>query len=85
MSGSIRRPLRRGSGWQAEKPVELHEAILEAIKRPGEVVVDQFAESGNLGRAAMRKGSIAVLFEILKENVSRMVQNLSTPEISLQV
>jgi len=70
---------------QAEKPVELYEAILEAITRPGEMVVDQFAGSGNLGRAAMRKGRIGVLFEILKENVSRMVQNLSMPEISLQV
>ncbi|RRJ54637.1 site-specific DNA-methyltransferase [Paenibacillus oralis] len=70
---------------QAEKPVELYEAILEAITLPGEVVVDQFAGSGNLGRATMRKGRIAVLFEILKKNVSRMIQNLSIPELTLQV
>lgn len=39
---------------QEEKPVELYEAILEAVTLPGEVIIDQFAGSGNLGRAAMR-------------------------------
>jgi site-specific DNA-methyltransferase (adenine-specific) len=70
---------------QAEKPVELYEAILEAITLPGEIVVDQFAGSGNLGRAAMRKGRIAVLFEILKENVEKIVNRLSIPELPLSV
>ncbi|MNE97981.1 putative methyltransferase [compost metagenome] len=70
---------------QAEKPIELYEAILEAITRPGEMVVDQFAGSGNFGRAAMRKGRIAVLFEILKENVDKIVNRLSIPEFAFTV
>ncbi|KZS48978.1 hypothetical protein AWU65_03385 [Paenibacillus glucanolyticus] len=68
---------------QAEKPVELYEAILEAITLPGEIVIDQAAGSGNLGRAAMRRGRIAVLFEILKENVKKIRENLSIQEIPL--
>ena len=70
---------------QAEKPVELYEAILEAITLPGEVVIDQFAGSGNLGRAALRKGRVAVLFELLRENVDKIVKRLSIPELSLTV
>ncbi|WP_145949648.1 DNA methyltransferase [Paenibacillus sp. Y412MC10] len=72
-----------GQHTQAEKPVELYEAILEAITLPGEVVIDQFAGSGNLGKAAMRRGRIAVLFEILKENVKKIRDNLSIPELQL--
>lgn len=70
---------------QAEKPVELYEAILEAITLPGELVVDQFAGCGNLGLAAIRKGRIAVLFEILKENVEKIVKRLSIQEIPLTI
>lgn len=66
---------------QAEKPVELYEAILEAITRPGEVVLDQFAGSGNLGKAAINKGRIAILFEILKENVAKIIKNIATVDI----
>lgn len=68
---------------QAEKPVELYEAILEAITTPGEVVIDQFAGSGNLGKAALRRGRIAVMFEILKENVRKIRDNLSVSELPL--
>ncbi|MDN4106668.1 DNA methyltransferase [Paenibacillus polymyxa] len=68
---------------QAEKPVELFEAILEAITLPGEIVIDQFAGVGNLGKAAMRKGRIAIQFEILKENVQKIREKLSIPEIPL--
>lgn len=66
---------------QAEKPVELYEAILEAITQPGEVVLDQFAGSGNLGKAAINSGRIAILFEILKENVAKIIKNLSAQEV----
>ncbi|WP_240416644.1 DNA-methyltransferase [Paenibacillus periandrae] len=68
---------------QAEKPIELYEAILEAITEPGEVVIEQFSGSGNLGRAALRKGRIAILFEILKENVKKIRDNLGVPELPL--
>ncbi|MFC5402324.1 DNA-methyltransferase [Cohnella soli] len=62
---------------QSEKPVELYEAILEAITLPGEVVVDSFAGSGNLGKAAINRGRIAILFELLKENVTKILDNLA--------
>jgi len=39
---------------QAEKPVELYQAIFEAVTLPGKIVLDQFAGSGNLGVAAIR-------------------------------
>jgi DNA modification methylase len=68
---------------QAEKPVELYEAILEAISLPGEIVVDQFAGSGNLGRAALRRGRIAVLYELLRDNIDKIVKNLSIQEVPL--
>lgn len=70
---------------QAEKPVELYEAILEAVTLPGEIVVDQFAGSGNLGVAAIRSGRIGVLFEILRENVNKIIDNLCATEIPLFV
>lgn len=70
---------------QAEKPIELYEAILEAITLPGEVVIDQFAGSGNLGRAALRRGRIAILFEIIKNNVDKIIENLSVQELPLLI
>lgn len=70
---------------QAEKPVELYEAILEAVTLPGEIVIDQFAGSGNLGRAALRRGRIAILFEIIKKNVDKIIDNLSVQELPLLI
>ena len=67
----------------AEKPIELYEAILHAVTLPGEIVIDQGAGSGNLGIAAMRTGRIAVLFEILKENVEKIKERFTIPELPL--
>lgn len=67
---------------QSEKPVELFEAILEAISRPGELIIDQFAGSGNLGKAAINRGRIAVLFELLKVNVQKILNNLSAQKMN---
>lgn len=66
---------------QSEKPVELYEAILDAITLPGEVVVDQFAGSGNLGKAAGNRGRISILFELLRSNVDKIIINLSAHEL----
>lgn len=70
------RPSKNERIHQSEKPVELFEAILEAVTLPGEVVIDQFAGSGNLGKAALNTGRFALLFEIMKENVDKIVKNL---------
>lgn len=67
---------------QAEKPVELLEAIVEAITTEGEVVLDQFAGSGNLGKACLNKGRISILIELLKENVEKIVKRLGAINIT---
>lgn len=69
---------------QAEKPVSLYEQILEAVTLPGEIVVDQFAGSGNLGKAAIKKGRIAVLFENMKEHIKTIKKNLGAKKLSFE-
>jgi DNA modification methylase len=61
---------------QSEKPSSLYSAILDAITLPGEVVLDQFAGSGNLGKACLEKGRFGILFEIIKENTEKIIRNL---------
>lgn len=61
---------------KAEKPIPLYEAILDLITMKNELVLDQFAGSGNLGKAAMNKGRFSVLYEILHENVVKIIKNL---------
>lgn len=67
---------------QSEKPWELYCAILEAVTLPGELVIDQFSGSGNLGKAAIKTGRFAVLWEIVKENVEKLVTNIGAFKIS---
>ncbi len=57
---------------QAEKPISLYEQIIELISLPGELIIDQFAGSGNLGIAAARTNRFAVLFETCKDSVIKM-------------
>ncbi|MCA1064426.1 DNA methyltransferase (plasmid) [Rossellomorea sp. AcN35-11] len=63
---------------QSEKPSGLYSAILDLITLPGEVVVDQFAGSGNLGKSCLEKGRFGILFEILKENTEKIINNLGS-------
>lgn len=48
---------------QAEKPVRLFEELLEFITKKGELVLDQFSGSGNLGRACLNTFRNAILIE----------------------
>ncbi len=48
---------------QAEKPVRLFEELLEYITKKGELVLDQFSGSGNLGRACLNTFRNAILIE----------------------
>ena len=56
---------------QAEKPVELLESILDYVTLPNEIVIDQFAGSGVLGEAALKKGRKSILIEISHEKKIR--------------
>lgn len=52
---------------QAEKPIELFKQLLEYITLKGEVVLDQFAGSCNLGIACLESGRSSILIEKDKE------------------
>lgn len=57
---------------QAEKPVELYEQIIEFLTKENEIILDQFAGSGNVGKAALNKNRNCILIELLKENVQKI-------------
>jgi DNA modification methylase len=61
----------------AEKPVGLYEAIIELVTKPGELIVDQFAGSGNLGVAAINTNRFAIMYELLKDNVLKIKERIS--------
>lgn len=48
---------------QAEKPIELFQQLLEYITLEGELVLDQFSGSGNLGIACLQSKRNAILIE----------------------
>ena len=60
----------------AQKPVALLEAILEFLSLPGELVLDQFAGSGNLGIAAINKGRSCILIEKAKDTFLNLYDNV---------
>lgn len=57
---------------QAEKPVELLEAILDYITLPEEIVLDQFAGSGVLGEACLNKNRKSILIELAEEFANKI-------------
>ena len=63
---------------QAEKPVELYERIIEMVTKPGEVILDQFAGSGNSGVAALKTKRFALLIELLNENIGKIRERLAS-------
>ncbi len=54
----------------SEKPIELYKEIVKFITRKGEVVLDQFSGSGNLGKACNNLERNSILIEI-KEDIYR--------------
>ena len=76
---------------EAEKPVELFEAILPYVSLPGELVLDQFAGSGNLGIAAVNSGRDVILiekdsdtFEKMKQNIERALDEKAVLETAIE-
>ena len=70
------KPAKKDMLHQAEKPVELLEAILEYVTKEDEVVLDQFAGSGVLGEACIKKNRRAILIELADEFVAKIVNRL---------
>ncbi len=54
---------------QSELPVHLCEELLEYLTLEGEIILDQFAGSGAIGIAAMRKGRQSIMIEKNPQNV----------------
>lgn len=61
---------------KSEKPVALFEQLLEYLTKDGELVLDQFAGSGVVGEACMKKNRKAILIEKAYERVQAIQQRL---------
>lgn len=62
---------------EAEKPIELYEEILNFITMENEIVLDQYAGSGNVGLASLRRKRSCILIEKIKENVQKIKERLN--------
>jgi DNA modification methylase len=61
---------------EAEKPVELIEEIIEYISKPYEVLLDQYAGSGNFVIACCNKNRSSIAIEINNEMFEKMKDNI---------
>ena len=61
---------------QAEKPIALLEQLLEYISLPDELILDQFAGSGNLGKACFNKGRNGLLIEKDEETFNKALKSI---------
>ena len=66
---------------QSEKPSELFEQILEYITLENEVVLDQFAGSGSVGVACVKKKRKCILIEKAKECVDKIVRRIGMEKV----
>ncbi len=62
---------------QSEKPVELVERLLDYLTTENELVLDQFAGSGVVGEACIRKSRKCILIEYAKEFVEIICKRLN--------
>ena len=61
---------------EGEKPVELFEQLLSYVTLEGEIVLDQYAGSGAVGVACMRKKRKCIVIELLKEKVDKIMKRI---------
>lgn len=66
---------------QSEKPSELFEQLLEYITFENEVVLDQFAGSGSVGVACIKKKRKCILIEKAKDCVDKIVNRIGMEKI----
>lgn len=62
--GNVQRAARVVRGYPTEKPVVLLKTLIGQSSTPGEVVLDPFCGSGNVGRAARELGRRALLCDV---------------------
>jgi len=67
---------------QSEKPSELFEQLLEYITLENEIVLDQFAGSGSVGAACLKKKRKCILIEKSHEQVTKTVERLGMKKIA---
>ena len=70
------KPAKKDMLHQAEKPVELLEAIIDYVTLDHEIILDQFAGSGVLGEACMKKNRRAILIELADEFIAKITKRL---------
>lgn len=73
---NVQPPSKKEQICQSEKPRLLFEQLLEYITKEGEIVLDQFAGSGAVGVACVRKKRKCILIEKSKDLVKKIVQRL---------
>lgn len=72
----VQPPSRKERKHQAEKPVKLFEQIIKAVTQKGELILDQFVGSGSVAKAALKTGRLSIVFEIMSENINKMVKDI---------
>jgi len=71
-----RRPHR---GYPTEKPLPALRALIEQASKPGELVLDPFCGSGNVGRAARELDRRALIADIAPEVAAARLRNAIAP------
>lgn len=66
---------------QSEKPSELFEQLLEYITLENEIILDQFAGSGSVGVACIKKKRKCILIEKAKECVDKIVRRIGMEKV----
>lgn len=70
---------------QSEKPVALFEQLLDYLTKENEIVLDQFAGSGAVGEACMKKNRKCILVEKMHEKVEKIAERLSAEFLGKKV
>lgn len=79
-------PSKKERIHQAEKPLGLIEELLDFFTFPDETVLDQFAGSGVVGEACLKKKRKSILIEKDKNHIDTIIKRLNlTPVPSLGV
>lgn len=69
---------------QSEKPSELFEQLLDYITLENEIVLDQFAGSGSVGEACIKKKRKCILIEKAHECIEKIVKRLDCLCLSVE-